>query len=168
MRRTGALVAVLLVVACGGEKAGDRGWLKSGRTEVSGTVGGVSFALQVPQGFAKSTAGPSGMEAWSNAGDEVTFTISASDEAIASVDAAVAATAMPDTPEPILKQSEVPDGFLVTRTNQPGDLINVRVFRRAGGKMLECLGQNRTSGKPDEVAAVQAGLEEVCLSMKPK
>lgn len=75
-------MAALLVVACGGEKAGDRGWLKSGRTEVSGTV--------------------------------------------------------------------------------------VRVFRRAGGKMLECLGQNRTSGKPDDVAAVQAGLEGVCLSMKPK
>jgi len=167
--RTGALalVAVLLLAACGGEKGGDRGWLKAKRTEVSGTVAGVAFTLQVPEGMGKSSA-PSGMEAWGGPNEEPKFTISVTAEAIASVDSAVAATAMPDTPEPILKQAEVPGGFLVTRSNQPGDLINVHLFRRSGSKTMKCLGQFRSSGKPDDVAVVQAALEEICLTLAPK
>ena len=167
MMRTGALVAVLLLAACGGEKGSDRGWLKGKRTEVSGTVGGVAFTLQVPEGMGKTSA-PSGGEAWGGPNEEPEFTIHIRNEAITSVDAAVAATQMPDTPEPILKKAEVPGGFLVTRSNQPGDLISVSLFRPSGSKMIECLGQFRSSGKPDDVAAVQAALEEVCLSMALK
>ena len=166
MRRTGALLVGLLLAACGGEKGGGGGWLKAKRTEVSGTVGGVAFTLQVPEGMGKTPA-PSGMEAWGGPDEEPEFTISVTGEAITSVDSAVAATAMPDTPEPILKQAEVPGGFLVTRSNQPGDLINVRLFRRSGSKTIQCLGQFRSSGKPDDVAAVQAALEEVCMTLAP-
>jgi hypothetical protein len=159
---------IMLVVACksGG---GDSGWIEAKRTEVSGTVEGVAFTLQIPEGFVPDSALPSGSVGWKDKADTTGFSVSVADAPITSVEAAVAAGSLPDDHSTIEKQTAIADGFVVRRTSGKGVAFS-DVFKTHPGGTIQCHAGATAPGAKDiaDMPALLSAMEAVCASLTVK
>ena len=160
---------IVLIAACKGGGGGGGEWIAAKRTEVSGTVGGVAFTLQIPEGFVPDTGGPTGrVVGWENQADTVGFHVSAAERPVTSVEAAVEAGTLPQDHRTVEKQAAIADGFVVWRSSGKGVAL-ANVYKNHPGGTLHC-GGGATSGAEDfeDIRGVMAALEAVCSTLTVK